>query len=61
MSMLISVAQAAQILDTTPFHVTQLCRTGQLPSGDIDGVVVVPEPAVREYARRAAAGGLLPA
>jgi len=52
MTMLLSAAQAAQIVGTTPFHVIQLCRTGQLPSDDIDGVTVIPEPAVREYAKR---------
>jgi hypothetical protein len=52
MNSLISVAQAARILDTTPYHVLQLCRTGELPSGDLEGAMVIPEAAVREYARR---------
>ena len=52
MNSLISVAQAARILDTTPYHVLQLCRTGDLPSGDLEGAMVIPEAAVREYASR---------
>jgi hypothetical protein len=54
MNSLISVTRAAEILETTPFHVLQLCRIGDLPSGDIDGTMVIPETAVREYAKRSA-------
>ena len=52
MNSLISVTKAAEILATTPFHVLQLCRNGELPCGDLDGTMVIPEMAVREYAKR---------
>ena len=51
MNGLISVTQAAQILQTTPLQVIHLCRMGELPSGEISGAMVIPESAVRRFAK----------
>jgi hypothetical protein len=54
---LVSVTKAAQMLNTTPFHVMELCRTGELACGDIEGVMVIPVAAVHDYAKRRALTG----
>ena len=51
MNGLISVDEAARILQTTPTHVIHLCRMGELPSGEISGAMVIPESAVRRLAK----------
>jgi len=61
MTTLLSVTNAAQALRTTPFRVMELCRTGELACGDIDGVMVIPLSAVQEYARRHAVRDDVPA
>lgn len=53
MNQFVGVADAAQLLGTTSYHVMELCRTGQLPSGCIEGVTVIPMAAVQGYAQRA--------
>lgn len=52
MSGLTSVPRAAQVLGMTPDEVLELCRTGELPSGVIEGVTVVQEAALYAYAER---------
>jgi hypothetical protein len=49
---LVSVTKAAQMLSTTPLHVMELCRTGELTCGDIEGVMVIPVAAVHDYEKR---------
>jgi hypothetical protein len=51
-SALTSVPRAAQVLGITPEEVLELCRTGELPSGVIEGVTVVQEAALYAYAER---------
>ena len=50
MSGLTSVPRAAEVLGVTPDEVLELCWAGELPSGVIEGVTVVPEAALYEYA-----------
>ncbi len=52
MNSLISINRAATILETTPAQVIRLCRSGALPSGEIEGVMVIPETAVRGLGKR---------
>jgi len=47
---LTSVPRAAEVLGVTPDEVLELCWAGELPSGVIEGVTVVPEAALFEYA-----------
>jgi hypothetical protein len=49
---LVSVAEAAHLLGTTAYHVTELCRSGVLPCGSIEGLTVIPMTAVQQYAER---------
>lgn len=57
MKSLVSVTKAAQMLSTTPMHVMELCRTGELACGDIEGVMVIPVAAIHDYeARRTVTG-----
>jgi len=52
MDSLISVTEAAAILETTPDQVIRLCRSGVLPSGESNGGMVIPESAVRRRVSR---------
>ena len=52
MSTLVTVPKAALILRSTPARVMQLCQTGQLPSGELGGAVVIPTSSVYEYAQK---------
>ncbi len=52
MDTLITITQAALILGSTPSHVMQLCHTGQLPSGEVGGTVIIPTSAVEQLAKR---------
>jgi len=54
---LVSVTKAAQMLSTTPAHVMELCRAGELTCGDIEGVMVIPVAAVYDYKKRRTATG----
>jgi hypothetical protein len=52
MNTLVTVTKAALILGSTPSHVMQLCHTGQLPSGELGGTMVIPTSSVHQYAKR---------
>jgi hypothetical protein len=45
------------MLSTTSAHVMELCRTGELTCGDIEGVMVIPVAAVYDYKKRRTATG----
>ncbi len=52
MDTLVTVTKAALILGSTPSRVMELCHTGQLPSGELGGTMVIPTSSVHQYAKR---------
>ena len=51
MDTLVTVTKAARILGSTPSRVMHLCHTGQLPSGELSGTMVIPTSSVHQYAK----------
>jgi len=52
MDRLVTLTEAALLLGSTPSRVMQLCHTGELPSGELGGTMVIPTSAVNQYASR---------
>jgi len=49
---LISVKEAARRLCMTPWSVYQLCESGAIPAGRVEGRIVIRPEDIEEYAKR---------